>query len=277
MKTDIAGSTARFRALLAADHQSLLSEHRAFVSRHAADHAGHIVKSAGDGFWLEYPSVTAAAKSAIAMLEAPRLGQPSKNDDRLSMRVVIGLGDVATLDGELIGDLLALIVRIETITPADEIYLTLTARHALAQAEVQTAIVDNFPLKGFPDPIPVYRVEQRHRTHVIADAYILVSDLRGFTQFTETESIAVIERLLDSLDALIHAVANEFEGTIRFSRGDDSYCLTFAQASQVIAARSGFQWVGMRQIARDSTAVASTSACTEANCPRFGHSSMARG
>ena len=141
----------------------------------------------------------------------------------------------ATLDGELIGDLLALIVRIEAITPADEIYLTLTARHALAQAEVQTAIVDNFPLQGFPDPIPVYRVEQRHRTHVIADAYILFTDLQGFTRFTEAESIAVIERLLDTLDALIHAMANEFEGTIRFNVGD-GYCLTFAGASQVIAA-----------------------------------------
>ena len=75
--------------------------------------------------------MTAAAKSAIAMQEALRLGQPNKGDDRLSMRVVIGLGDVADLDGELIGDLLALIVRIEAITPADEIYLTLTARHAL--------------------------------------------------------------------------------------------------------------------------------------------------
>jgi class 3 adenylate cyclase len=236
MKTDIAGSTARFRALLAADHQSLLSEHRTFVARHAADYGGQIVKSAGDGYWLEYPSVTSAAKSVIAMLEAVRLGEPSKGGgDRLSMRIVIGLGDVASLDDELIGDLLALMVRIEGITPADEIYLTLTARHALAQAEVQTAIVDNFPLKGFPDPIPVYHVEQRHRTHVIADAYILFSDLRGFTQFTEVESIAVIERLLDALDALVHAVANEFEGTIRFSVGD-GYCLTFAGASQVIAA-----------------------------------------
>ena len=243
MKTDIAGSTARFRALLAADHQSLLSEHRAFVARHAADHGGQIVKSAGDGYWLEFSSVTAAAKSAISMLETIGLGQSMKGDDRLSMRVVIGLGDVATSDGEIIGDLLALIVRIEAITPADEIYLTLTARHALAQAEVQTAIVDNFPLKGFPDPIPVYRVEQRHRTHVIADAYILFTDLRGFTRFTEVELIAVIERLLDALDALVHAVADEFEGTIRFSVGD-GYCLTFADASQVIAAseRLALDW-----------------------------------
>lgn len=97
MKTDIAGSTARFRALLAADHQSLLSEHRAVLARHAGDHGGHIIKSAGDGYWLEYPSATAAAKSAIAMLEALRLGQSNKGDDRLSMRVVIGLGDVRNI------------------------------------------------------------------------------------------------------------------------------------------------------------------------------------
>jgi hypothetical protein len=36
------------------------------------------------------------------------------------MRIVIGLGDIAFQDNELIGDMLALIVRIEAITPADE-------------------------------------------------------------------------------------------------------------------------------------------------------------
>jgi hypothetical protein len=38
------------------------------------------------------------------------------------MRVVIGLGDVAILDGDLAGDVLALITRIDAITPADGIY-----------------------------------------------------------------------------------------------------------------------------------------------------------
>jgi hypothetical protein len=76
----------------------------------------------GDGYWLEFPSVTAAAKSAINMQEAHRLVQPSRGDDRLSMRVVIGLGDVAILDGDLAGDVLALITRIDAITPADGIY-----------------------------------------------------------------------------------------------------------------------------------------------------------
>lgn len=235
MKTDIAGSTPRFRALLVADLQALLFEHQAFVARHAADQGGHILKPTGDGYWLEFPSATAAVKSAITMQEALRLAQSDKGDDRLSMRVVIGLGDVAPQNGDLIGDVFALVVRIEAITPADEIYLTAAARLALTAAEIQTALVDTFWLKGFGEPIPVYRVEQRHRTHVIADTYILVSDLCGFTRFTEAAPIAIVERLLDTLESIIHRVAREFGGTIHYNFGD-AYCLTFPEATQVIAA-----------------------------------------
>ena len=139
------------------------------------------------------PTCTAAAKSAIAMQEALRLAQPSKGDDRLSIRIVIGLGDIATLDGVLIGDAVPLVVRVETITPAHEIYLTSAAHLALTQVEVQTALVDSFLLQGFPQPITVYRIEQRHRTRVITDAYILFSDLRGFSRLIEAEPVAAVE------------------------------------------------------------------------------------
>ena len=83
----------------------------------------------------------------MAMQEALRREQPIRGDDRLAMRIVIGLGDVGELDGDFIGEVLALIVRIETITPADEIYLTPTARFALVPAEVQTSRVDAFALR----------------------------------------------------------------------------------------------------------------------------------
>jgi class 3 adenylate cyclase len=248
MKTDIAGSTPRFRALLAADLQALLIEHREFVARHAADLGGQIIKTAGDGYWLEFPSVTAAARSAIAMQEALRLAQTGKGDNRLSMRVVIGLGDVAVQEGDLIGEALALVVRIEAITPADEIYLTSAARLALKAADVQTALVDSFALKGFAEPIAVYHVEQRHRTRVIADVLILYSDLRGFRRLTEVLPVHEAERLFDTLDALANGAAHEFGGTVLFSRGD-SYCLTFNEPLQVIAAaeRLSRDWEAARR------------------------------
>jgi class 3 adenylate cyclase len=235
MKTDIAGSTPSFRALLAADLQALQMEHREFVARHAADLGGRILKPTGDGFWLEFPSVTAAAKSAIAMQEALSLPQPRKGDARLSIRVVIGLGDVAVMDGDVIGDVMALIVRIEDFTPANEIYITSAARLVLAPAEVQTALVEAFSLKGFDEPTPVYRVEQRHRTRVIPNAYILFSDLRGFTMLTEAKPVGVVEHVLNTLDTLALGVAHKFDGTVRYSLGD-SYCLTFSEASRLVAA-----------------------------------------
>jgi class 3 adenylate cyclase len=78
------------------------------------------------------------------MQEALRLTQTNKCDDRIAMRIVIGLGDITFQENDLIGDMLALVVRIEAITPADEIYLTSSARLALASSEVRTALVDNF-------------------------------------------------------------------------------------------------------------------------------------
>ena len=138
MKTDISGSTSRFRELLTADLQALLGEHRTFLARHAAEHGGRIIKPAGDGYWLEFLSVTGAAKAAIAVQEELRLAQPNRAQDRLSIRIVIALGDIVAQDDDFVGDVFSLATRVEAITPPDEIYLTAGARLALTSAEVQT-------------------------------------------------------------------------------------------------------------------------------------------
>jgi class 3 adenylate cyclase len=236
MKTDISGSTSRFRQLLAADLEALLSEHRDFVARHAAEHDGRIIKAAGDGYWLEFPSVTGAAKAAIAMQEALRLAQLSRGDDRLAIRIVIALGDIAHVqDGDFIGDAFPLATRVEAVTPPDEIYLTAAARLAITSAEIQTVFVESFTFKGFAESMPIYRIEQRHRTRVIADTYILFSDLEGFGRMLDAgPATTAVERILDALDAAIRATAQEFGGTVRFNVGD-SYCVTFTEAAHAIA------------------------------------------
>jgi class 3 adenylate cyclase len=235
MKTDIAGYTPAFRTMLTADQQTLLHQHREFISHLADQNGGQILESAGDGYWLEFPSVTGAAKSAIAMQDELRSAQLNKGDDRLSIRIVIGLGDIVRLVGAMLGDVVPLIVRVETITPADEIYLTSAAHSALTPAEVQTALVDSFPLKGFNQPVTIYRVEQRHRTRIIADAYIFYSDLCGFTRFVETVSVGTVERVLDDLAGLTSGVARDFGGTIRSARGD-SHWITYPEAPQMMEA-----------------------------------------
>jgi class 3 adenylate cyclase len=235
MKTDIGGSTSRFRQLLASDLQALLSEHRAFLAQHAEEHGGRIIKAAGDGYWLEFASVTAAAQAAIAIQEALRLAQLNRGDDRIAIRIVIALGDIAVQDGDFIGDAFALATRVEAVTPPDEIYLTAAARLALTSAmEIQTALVEAFVFKGFTEPMPIYRIEQRHRTRIISDTYILYLDLKGFGEIMDANPVSsTVELLLDKLDAVTRGTAREFAGTIRFNLGD-SYCITFEEAAQAI-------------------------------------------
>jgi len=235
LKTDIKGSTPSFRALPESDLSRLLTSHREFITKIAAEHGGRIVKPEGDGFWILFPSVTAAALAAMTMQEELQLAQPNKGDDRLAMRIVITLGDVLNPEGALIGDAVVLAARIEAVTPADEIYLSAAARLAVNPAEVRTALVDSFTLKGFPEPVAVYRVEHRHRTQEIKDQYIVLADLCKFSATLDTSPVSAIEKTLDRLQEIVGAACRKFGGVGRFNLGD-SYLMTFAEADSAVAA-----------------------------------------
>jgi|SRR6516162_516230 class 3 adenylate cyclase len=243
MKTDIVGSTPRYRSLSEADLSGLLAEHREFVSRLAATQEGRVFKAGGDGFWIAFPSVTAAGLAAMAMQEELRHSQSSRGDDRLAMRAVITLGDVLTDEGDLFGDAVALADRIEAVTPPDEIYISAAAKLAVNQAEVRTTLVDAFILKGFAEPVPVYRIEQTHHTRVIADQYIVVTDLGGFSKLITATQVTKVEEVLDRLLEVVGQVCQEFGGKSREKIGD-AYCVTFADADRAMTAteRLAKQW-----------------------------------
>jgi class 3 adenylate cyclase len=113
------------------------------VSRLAKAHDGRVVKAEGDGSWVVFPGVTAAALAAINMQEDLRLAQPGKGEARVAMRIVLSLGDVLEQGGGLAGDAVVLAARIEDITPPDEIYLSASAWLAMNKAELRAAFVDS--------------------------------------------------------------------------------------------------------------------------------------
>jgi class 3 adenylate cyclase len=75
----------------------------------------------------------------------------------------------------------------------------------------------------------------RHRTRVLPEICILFLDLHGFGKIMDAGPVAKIERTLDMLDAVSYGTAEEFSGTVRFNHGD-SYCITFAEPAQAMAA-----------------------------------------
>ena len=240
MKTDMSGSTARLRQLQEPDLAALFAEHQSLLARAASPYEGRIVKTEGDGFWLVFPSVTGAALAALAMQSALRVAQPNVGDDRLAMRIVIALGDVLYQDGALVGEAVVLAARIERLTPPDEIYLSPSAWLATNHAEVRTAFVESFNLKGFDAPVPVYRVESSHRTQIFTDQYILLSDLKGFDAFTAAQGVTAVESVLDKLLELVNRLRSELAGVNRGSAGD-SQILTFPAAQTVMTAADRLQ------------------------------------
>ena len=96
----------------------------------------------------------------------------------------------------------------EAMTPPDEIYLAEAAWLAMNRAEIRTSRVDSFALKGFVEPVVVHRIEQTHRTRVIADQYIVATDLKGFTSFADNAPPALVEAVLDPLRAAAYQCDN---------------------------------------------------------------------
>ncbi len=235
-KTDICGFTARVKTLLESELSDLLSEHKRFVSEIAAKNGGSIVKGEGDSFWIIFPSVTVATLAAVEMHQALRTAQPGKGDhERLTIRVAITLGDVLHQDTDIFGDSVNLAARIEAVTPPDEIYLSHAAWLALNKAEVQTAFVSEFSLKGMNEPERVYKVEQRHKTRVVRNQVIVITDVKGFTAYQRQSSVEAVEDALLALDALVKRVCERYGGVIRIFAGD-AYHLTFPEAPRALAA-----------------------------------------
>ncbi|HEV8584026.1 MAG TPA: adenylate/guanylate cyclase domain-containing protein [Methylomirabilota bacterium] len=248
MKTDIQGSTPRFRMLPETDLQAVLTEHRQFVSRLAKAHDGRIAKAEGDGYFVVFPSVTAAALAAMSMQEELRHGQPDKGDARIKMRIAITLGDVLEQDGGLVGDAVVLAARIEALTPPDEIYVPASAWQAANKGQLSAALVDTFTLKSFPEPVAVYRIEQTHRIREMAEQYIVVTDLHGFGAFAAQSPMSLVARILDHDLELMRRVCAEFSGSHRSTSGD-SYLLTFPDAARALGAveRLAEEWTAFQR------------------------------
>lgn len=129
-----------------------------------------------------------------------------------------------------------LAARIEEITPADEIYVSAAAWLAANQGEVRLSFVDGFALKGFPELVPIYRIDQTHRTRVIEEPYLVVTDLRSFgaVVWSSPSPMTRMEKIFDRLLELVGSACHEFGGTNRFGAGD-AYCLTFPSPGAAMA------------------------------------------
>lgn len=244
MKTDIRGFTTRVGMLSTSDLSTLLRKHKKLILDIAAKYEGSMVKGEGDSFWIIFPSVLSASLAATAMQEGLRDTQAGKNEDsRLALRIAITLGDILHQENDIFGDAVNLAARIESVTPPDDIYLSHAAWLALNRAEVQTSFVNEFTLKGFSQPVKIYKIPREYKTRTIKDQIIVFTDIRHFAAFNAKASIKEVEELLIHHENFHNQICEEFAGIIRMIYGD-AYFLTFTDAKMAISGlnRLGVMW-----------------------------------
>jgi len=125
----------------------------------AHDH-GRVVKSMGDGFLIEFPSVVNALRNAVELQrEVAERNADQPEDRRMEFRVGINLGDIVMDGDDILGDGVNVAARIEALADPGGICLS-GAAYGQVEGRLGLAFDDlgEHTVKNIKKPIRVYRV-----------------------------------------------------------------------------------------------------------------------
>ena len=213
--TDLANYTASVARANREDLRTLINEHERFVRPIAEKYNGRVVKNLGDAFLILFDSATEALRAGIDIIDTSLSAE-----DALTFRVSAATGDVEEMRGDVFGEPVNLSARINSKTPAGQIWFAESTRLCMNQSEIPWEAVGRYELKGIAGEIGVHRAVP-HTACELPDAIIKAARAgtlrrirRGdppprlsgkpvllFEDFKEPGSPA-LQRLLDSLPVL---------------------------------------------------------------------------
>src|SRR5262244_2524912 len=116
----LAADVAGYSRLMGADeegtHERLQGHLRELVDPKIAEHRGRIVKSTGDGFLAEFPSVVDGVRCAVEI----QRGMAERNtaisaSEQIEFRIGVNLGDVIAEGEDIFGDGVNIAARLEAL------------------------------------------------------------------------------------------------------------------------------------------------------------------
>src|SRR5712692_2648853 len=158
MFTDIVG----FSRQMGADEARmlrLLAVHNQFIQQAVAEHHGHVIKTAGDGFLVEFPSVVHAVQCAQRIQDQFCAYNIEKEvAEQIHVRIGIHSGDIVQRDGNVFGDGVNIASRLQALAEPDTICISHVVYQEVAKKLPLGAVVSlGWPkLKNIAERQPVY-------------------------------------------------------------------------------------------------------------------------
>lgn len=149
IERDEAGTVARLK-----------SDRVELIDATIADHGGRIVRLAGDGALVEFPSVVEAAQCAIDI----QRGMPARNaerreDQQIVFRMGVNLGDIIVEDDNLHGEGINVAARLESLSEPGGILLSQeAARYVEGKIDAELEFVEERTVKNIERPVRIFRV-----------------------------------------------------------------------------------------------------------------------
>jgi adenylate cyclase len=158
MFTDIVG----FSRQMGSDEARMLkvlAVHNQIIQQAVAEHHGHVIKTMGDGFLVDFPSVINAVQCAQYIQAQFRTHNAEKDkDEQIHVRVGIHLGDIIQQNGDVLGDGVNVASRLQALAEPDTICISQAVYKEIEKKlPLDTVIALGKPkLKNIAQREPVY-------------------------------------------------------------------------------------------------------------------------
>lgn len=152
----LAADVVEYSRLVGEDQDRMLTALKALRTQLLAPmverHQGHVVKSMGDGWLVEFPSVGNAVDCAIDIQTGIEPYEP------IILRIGVHIGDIAFDDDDIFGDGVNIAARLEELARPGEVLISDTAYHSLdRKASDQFSGGENRELKNITRTVAVWR------------------------------------------------------------------------------------------------------------------------
>jgi class 3 adenylate cyclase len=156
---DIAGFTERTGQQSREESAAWLRRYETLLMPLVKVFTGRKVKAIGDAYLCTFESPTNALLFGMAAQD--RLfdyNQEVSDTEKIKIRVSINVGEVRIQKGDIFGEPVNIAARLESLTPAEEVWFTEAAYLAMTKSEIPSQEVGLHEFKGIQDAIRVYRV-----------------------------------------------------------------------------------------------------------------------
>jgi len=138
----------------------LLGEHRSLLQSVFSKHEGHVVKTMGDGFLVEFASAVEAVNCAVeTQKEMGRFNSPRVPSEKLLIRIGIHVGDIIQTQEDVLGDAVNVASRIVPLAEPGGICITRQVVDQIERrVEYQIIKMGTRELKNIQRSVELYKV-----------------------------------------------------------------------------------------------------------------------